>query len=123
MQARDRAEAYAEMQKLWAEADANGDGGLNEAEWLKAGFKVITSPWTPNPTGVTSAAMKPIAMAHHGRIGSASLIRNDIIIYERVGGAKRRRPQLSDAAAAAPLGARGALPTPQWESPVPSEGF
>ena len=69
--------------KAWTDADTNGDGGLNEEEWLnynrtmlelstlnygftvefdeemlKMGYKAITS-WTPHESGVTKAGLIP----------------------------------------------------------------
>ena len=72
--------------KIWTDADANGDGGLNEEEWVnynkmllvaseenygftleyddeyaemvRIGYKALTS-WTPHETGVTKEAMIP----------------------------------------------------------------
>mgnify|MGYP003336287980 CR=1 FL=1 len=79
----DKAKIMPMYEKAWTDADANGDGGLNEEEWLnyskkmlelsqlnygftveydeelyKMGYKALTS-WTPHESGVTKAALIP----------------------------------------------------------------
>ena len=80
-------ELVADYERIWTEADANGDGGLNEEEFCtylksmyefsgqyygwrpecdveelaKVGYETVTS-WTPDETGVTRAAMRPYGL-------------------------------------------------------------